>query len=384
MRQAKGRPQVAHVFVGRSPLRRIEATDGVRAGQYPGRMTALSVLDLSPVPAGSTESEALHHTIDLARHAESLGYRRHWLAEHHGIPSVASSAPEVLIGHVAAATQQIRVGSGGIMLPNHSSLRIAEAFKVLEALHPGRIDLGIGRAPGTDQLTALALRRSREALGADDFPEQLGELLAFGGVASFEPGHPFARIRAIPTDVPLPPVFLLGSSDYSAQLAAVSGLGFAFAAHINPGGATDALRAYRERFVAGIVQRPHAILTVSVAVGEDDEHGDALASSANLSMVMLRSGRPGPLPSVETALAFKPDPQQAAILAQTRRAMISGGPDRVRARLEELLTATAADELMVTTNVHDHEQRKASYTRLAQALDIAPAPGPLVAAVAGV
>ncbi len=337
-------------------------------------MTALSVLDLSPVTAGSSESDALHHTIDLARHVEALGYRRHWLAEHHGIPSVASSSPEVLIGHVAMATSRIRVGSGGIMLPNHASLRIAEAFKVLEGLHPGRIDLGIGRAPGTDQLTALALRRSREALGADDFPDQLGELLAFGGVGAFPPGHPFKRIKAIPTDVQLPPVFLLGSSGFSAQLAAEWGLGFAYAAHINPGGAADALRAYRERFTPGVVDAPHAILTLSIVVGEDDEHGDALASSANLSMVMLRSGRPGPLPAVETALAFRPTPDQDAILAQTRRAMISGGPDRVRARVEELMVATAADELMVTTNVHEHEQRKASYTRLAQTLDIAPAP----------
>ncbi|MCW3014966.1 MAG: class flavin-dependent oxidoreductase [Solirubrobacterales bacterium] len=344
-------------------------------------MTALSVLDLSPVPAGSTESQALHSTIDLARHVENLGYRRHWLAEHHGIPSVASSSPEVLIGHVAAATRWIRVGSGGIMLPNHSALRIAEAFKVLEALHPGRIDLGIGRAPGTDQLTALALRRSREALGADDFPEQVGELLAFGGAASFPPGHPFARIKAIPTNVQLPPVFLLGSSDYSAQLAAVSGLGFAFAAHINPGGATEALRTYRERFVPGGFgsDRPHAILTVSVVVGDDDEHGERLASSANLSMVMLRTGRPGPLPSVETAMAFKPNGEQAAILAQTQRSMISGGPERVRARLEEMLVASAADELMVTTNVHDHAERKASYARLAAAMGIAPLAKGLVA-----
>ncbi len=347
-------------------------------------MTALSVLDLSPVPAGFTESQALHNTIDLARHVEALGYRRHWLAEHHGIPSVASSSPEVLIGHVAAATERIRVGSGGIMLPNHSSLRIAEAFKVLEALHPGRIDLGIGRAPGTDQLTALALRRSREALGADDFPEQLGELLAFSGEAEFRPGHPFARIRAIPTDVRLPPIFLLGSSDYSAQLAAVSGFGFAFAAHISPGAAVGALRQYREAFVPGLTDRPHAILTTSVVVGEDDEHGERLGSSGALSMVMLRSGRPGPLPSVETAMAFKPDAQQAAILAQTKRAMISGGPATVRARLEELLVASGADELMVTSNVHDHEERKASYTRLAQALDIAPAPDPVVEAAARV
>ncbi|WP_354699948.1 hypothetical protein DSM112329_00205 [Paraconexibacter sp. AEG42_29] len=335
-------------------------------------MTAISVLDLTPVPEGSTESQALHNTIDLARHVDALGYRRHWLAEHHGIPSVASSSPEVLIGHVAMATERIRVGSGGIMLPNHSSLRIAEEFKVLEALHPGRIDLGIGRAPGTDQLTALAIRRSREALTADDFPNQLGELLAWGGHAEFPAGHPYARIKAIPTDVMLPPVFLLGSSDYSAQSAAVNGLGFAFAAHINPGGAIGALRMYREQFVPGYVERPHAILTLAVIVGEDDEHAAQLASSGHLSMVMLRAGRPGPIPSVETAMRFQPtDPQQRMILEQVKRSMISGGPETVRARVEELMVSSGADELMVTTLVHDHEERKASYTRLAAALDIA-------------
>jgi luciferase family oxidoreductase group 1 len=347
-------------------------------------MTALSVLDLSPVPSGSTESQALRNTIDLARHADALGYRRHWLAEHHGIPSVASSSPEVLIGHVAMATERIRVGSGGIMLPNHSSLRIAEEFKVLEALHPGRIDLGLGRAPGTDQLTAIAIRRSREALAADDFPQQLGELLAWGGHAEFPKDHPFRRIQAIPTDVLLPPVYLLGSSDYSAQAAAVNGLGFAFAAHINPGGATDALRGYRERFVPGYVERPHAILTVAAIVGEDDAHAERLASSSHLSMLMLRSGRPGPIPTVETALAYVPrTPQEEQILAQTRRSVISGGPETVRARLEELMVKTGADELMVTTLVHDHEERKASYTRLAEAMDIA-APEPAPGAAAGV
>jgi luciferase family oxidoreductase group 1 len=270
------------------------------------------------------------------------------------------------------ATARIRVGSGGIMLPNHSALRIAEEFKVLEALHPGRIDLGIGRAPGTDQLTALAIRRSREALTADDFPQQLGELLAWGGHAEFPPDHPFRRIQAIPTDVLLPPVYLLGSSDYSAQAAAGNGLGFAFAAHINPSGAAEALRSYRETFVPGYVERPHAILTVAAIVGEDDEHAERLASSSHLSMVMLRSGRPGPIPSVETAMAYRPrNPQEEHLLEQTRRSIISGGPEKVRARLEELMVRAGADELMVTTLVHDHEERKASYTRLAQAMDIA-------------
>jgi luciferase family oxidoreductase group 1 len=281
----------------------------------------------------------------------------------------------VLIGHVATATRNLRVGSGGIMLPNHAPLRIAEEFRVLEALHPGRIDLGIGRAPGTDQITAYALRRSREAMMADDFGEQLGELLAFGGRMAFPENHPFARIHAIPSDVPLPPVFLLGSSDYSAQAAAQTGLGFAFAAHINPHGAVDALRDYRARFTPGHDgARPHAILALAVVVGEDDAHADRLASSARLAMVRLRSGRPGPLPSVEEALAHEYDPQEEALLRGMDKVILAGGPETIRARVEELVVATAADEVMVTTMVHDPEERRQSYARLADALGIAPAP----------
>lgn len=333
----------------------------------------LSVLDLSPVSEGVPASQAVHNTVDLARAVDGLGYRRFWLAEHHAIPSVASSAPEVLIGHVAAATTHLRVGSGGIMLPNHAPLRIAEEFKVLEALHPGRIDLGIGRAPGTDQITAFALRRSREALIADDFNEQLAELLAFAGERAWPERHPFGRIRAIPDDVPLPPVFLLGSSDHSAQVAAAAGFGFAFAAHINPRGATDALRLYRERFVAGETERPHAILAVAAIVGEDDDHATFLSQSARLSFVKLRSNTPIPLPRPEDAAAYAYSPQEEGLLRGVDRALIAGGPDTVRARLEELAIAAQADEVMVTTHVHDHEERKRSYTRLAQAMDLAPA-----------
>ena len=193
----------------------------------------LSVLDLSPVPAGSTSGQALRNTIDLAHLADRLGYTRYWLAEHHNFPGIASSAPEILIERVATETTHLRVGSGGIMLPNHAPLKVAETFRVLEALHPGRIDLGIGRAPGTDTRTALALRRSRAALGADDFPEQLAELLAFSS-GHFPAGHPFESVIAVPTDVDLPPIWLLGSSDYSAQAAAALGLGYAHAHHINP------------------------------------------------------------------------------------------------------------------------------------------------------
>jgi luciferase family oxidoreductase group 1 len=336
-------------------------------------MTSLSVLDLSPVRSGVPQAQALQDTLDLARFVDGMGFKRYWLAEHHAIPSVASSAPEVLIGHVASATEHLRVGSGGVMLPNHAPLRVVEEFKVLEALHPGRIDLGIGRAPGTDQLTALALRRSREALGADDFGEQLGELLGFGGVRPFPADHAFSRVHVVP-DVPLPPVYLLGSSDYSAQAAAATGLGFAFAAHINPHGATDALRDYRAQFVASDhgFAHPHAILALSVVVGEDDEHAERLASSMRLSTVRLRSGRPIPLPTVEEAQAYVYDEHEEALLRGIRANGVVGGPEKVRARLEELIVAGAADEVMVMTHVHDPAERQASYARLADAMGLEP------------
>jgi luciferase family oxidoreductase group 1 len=331
-------------------------------------MPLLSVLDLSPVPAGRPESAALHASIDLARHVERLGFHRHWLAEHHSIPSVVSTAPEVLIGHVAAATSTIRVGSGGMMLPNHAPLRVAEQFKVLEALHPGRIDLGIGRAPGSDQVAALAIRRSREALMADDFTQQLAELLCVSGMRPWPETHPFRALRAMPTDVALPPVFLLGSSDFSAQVAAVNGMGFAFAGHINPGGAQGAMQLYRERFVPSPERaEPHAILAAAVVVGEDEEDAERLAVPGRLSMVRLRQGRPEPIRSVEEALATRLTPQEEAIAAQARRAAVVGSPIAVREKLDELMGRTEADELMVTTHVADHEDRLASYERLAGA-----------------
>ena len=206
----------------------------------------LSVLDLSPVPTGSRPSQALHETLELARTAEAAGYHRYWLAEHHNIPSVVSTSPEVMIAAVAAATSSIRVGSGGIMLPNHSPLKVAETFRVLAGLYPDRIDLGIGRAPGTDQRTALALRRSRETLGADDFPEQYAELRAYA--EGFPGGHPFAPISAQPDDVPLPPVWILGSSTYGGQAAAALGTGFAYAGHFGTLDPAGVIASYREKF----------------------------------------------------------------------------------------------------------------------------------------
>ncbi|MGH2390437.1 MAG: LLM class flavin-dependent oxidoreductase [Chloroflexota bacterium] len=326
----------------------------------------LSILDLSPVASGSSSPQALRNTIDLARLADRLGYTRYWLAEHHNMPGVASSAPEILIGHVASVTTRIRVGSGGVMLPNHTALKVVETFRVLEALHPNRIDLGIGRAPGTDQTTALALRRSREALGADDFPAQLAEMLAFAD-NRFPEGHPFQAVVAVPTDVALPPLWLLGSSGYSAQAAATLGLGFAFAHHISPENAVPAMRAYRAEFrPSARFAEPRTILAVSAICAETDEQAAELATSMDLSFLRLRSGRPGLLPSIEEATAY---PYTAAERAQiqsyhSRRAV--GSPATVEARLRELVDRTGADELMVLTMVHRHEDRLRSYELLAE------------------
>ncbi len=326
----------------------------------------LSVLDLSPVGTGSSAAQAVQNTLSLARLADRLGYTRYWLAEHHNMPGIASSAPEVLIGAVARETTRLRVGSGGIMLPNHAPLRVVETFRVLEALHPGRIDLGIGRAPGTDQMTAFALRRSREALRADDFPAQLGELLAFAH-DQFPAGHPFQSVRAVPVDVPLPPVWLLGSSDYSAQVSAALGMGFAFARHISPDGAVEAMALYREQFTpSDTLPEPKTILAVSVICADTDARADVLASSPALSFLRLRSGQPGLLPSPEEAQAYPYTPTERAQIEASRARHVIGSPSVVRAQLDELIAQTGADELMITTMVHAHAERLHSYELLAE------------------
>jgi luciferase family oxidoreductase group 1 len=338
-----------------------------------------SVLDLSPIPAGSTARDALRNTIDLAQHAERLGCRRYWLAEHHNTASLASSAPEVLIGHVAAATSTIRVGSGGIMLPNHSALHVAEAFKLLEALHPGRIDLGIGRAPGTDGLTAYALRRSREALTAEDFPDQMHELLGFLG-DGFPDDHPFGRITASPAGVEPPDLWMLGSSDFGGRFAARLGIGFAFAHHINPGPAIATMRAYRAAFRPSRHRaQPATILAVSSVCAATDDDAEELAATVDLSMVRFaqgrvgggpeRPGRAGPQgpPSFDEARAYVYSPEEEAIRRRNRARYIVGGVDRVLARITELADAAGADEVMVTTMVHDHGARRRAYELLADA-----------------
>ena len=329
---------------------------------------ALSVLDLSPVPSGTSSAQALRNTIELAQAAERWGYRRYWLAEHHNTPGLASSAPEVMIGQVAAATARIRVGSGGIMLPNHSSLHVAETFRVLEALFPGRIDLGIGRAPGTDGVTAAALRRSADAFGAEDFPSQLAELLAYAG-DGFPDDHPFATVSAAPADVPLPPIWILGSSEYGAQVAAMMGCGFAFARHLNPRGAEAIMALYRETFrPSPAMERPTAILAVSAIAAETPGRAEELASSMGLGLIRMRQGRPIKLPTPEEAAAHRYTPGELDQIRRYRRAQVLGDAEGVRDELLALAERTGADEVMVMTSVHDHGERLRSYERIAAAL----------------
>ena len=330
----------------------------------------LSVLDLAPVSAGSTSAEALRRTLDLARLADSLGYTRYWLAEHHNTALIASSAPEVLIGHVASVTEHLRVGSGGVMLPNHAPLKVAETFRTLLALHPGRIDLGLGRAPGTDSLTALALRRSRAALTADDFPAQLEELLGFFG-GGFPEDHPFRRIRAVPEDAGAPEVWLLGSSDFSARLAAEQGLAFAFAHHINPHPAVEALRLYRERFrPSAQLAEPRALLAVSAICAETDERADELARPADLTWLRFAQGRLGPLPSVAEATAYPYTEEELSVVRMNRARTFVGSPAAVRERLARLAAEAGVSEVMLTTMTHGHEDRRRSYELLAEAFGV--------------
>ncbi len=341
----------------------------------------LSVLDLAPVPSGSTGAQALRNSIALAKAVDKLGYTRYWFAEHHNMPSIASSVPEVMIGQVARETTHLRVGSGGVMLPNHPPLKIAETFRMLEALFPGRIDLGIGRAPGTDPLTAYALRRNPDRLRAEDFPEHLGELMAFAN-GDFPADHPFQAIRAMPEDAGFPPLFLLGSSDYSAKLAGELGLGFAFAHHIQPNNALLALDLYRRSFQpAATLAQPHAILAVAVICAETNARAEELAASVALAIVRLRSGQALPFPSPEEARAYPYTPEERAQAAAYRRStQIVGDPASVRAQLDALAAQTRANELMITTLIHDHAERVRSYELLAEVYHL-PAPVALGAVV---
>lgn len=335
----------------------------------------ISVLDLSPIPSGAPASQALHDTVELARTAEAAGYRRFWLAEHHNIASVTSSSPEVMIAAVASATSTIRVGSGGIMLPNHSPLKVAETFRALNGLFPSpdgsgsRIDLGLGRAPGTDPRTAIALRRSHQALTADDFPDQFAELRGY--VDGFDPDHPFHGIVAQPDDVPLPPVWILGSSYYGAQAAAAFGTGFAYAGHFGGADAGEATRIYRRNFRPSEgpgAQGPHVILGAAAIAHPDAERARALGRANALSMARLRTGTPGPLPSPEEALAHDWSAAEEHVAHGMASKVSVGTPEEVAEDLVRKAREADADELMITTAIHDADERRQSVELVAKAL----------------
>ena len=333
---------------------------------------ALGVLDQSPISAGSSGSAALANTVDLAQLVERLGYRRYWIAEHHGMPMLASPSPEVLIAAVAARTTGLRVGSGGVMLPHYSPFKVAETFSMLSGLFPGRIDLGLGRAPGSDYATMVALQRDRRRRLPDDFPEQLDELL---GLLEdrIPPEHPLARLTRLPGRPETPEVWLLGSSAQSAVWAAELGLPYAFADFNNPGG-TELAQAYRRGFEpSGRLSEARVAVAVSVICADDGEEAERLASSTRMAFVLLRSGRPIEVPPVDQALLFLDGAVDAGALGGRR--LIVGGPGEVRAGIEAVAADYGADEVLVVTITHDHDARRRSYELVAEAFGLVGAMG---------
>lgn len=326
------------------------------------RLPPLSVLDLAPVPQGTRPSEAVRRTTDLAQLAERLGYVRYWFAEHHSMPSVASSSPEILIGYVAGATRRIRVGSGGIMLPNHAPLRVAEAFRTLAALYPDRIDLGLGRAPGADLNASRAMR----AFNGEDFPHLLAEMQAFTH-GRFADEHPFREVRAVPDDVPLPPIWILGSSGASASYAGKAGMGYSYASHFSPAPAAPAFAAYRESFTSSTqFSAPHTILGVAVVCADTTERARYLAATMQLAWLRIRRGQFLPLPSPDEALAYPyTDAEREGVRGYEAMAVV-GNVDEVRTRLAAMAADCQADELMIVSNIYDHRERLRSYELLAQ------------------
>ncbi len=331
----------------------------------------LSVLDLVPLQSGVDSAGAIAESVALAQAAESLGYLRYWFAEHHNTKSLASGAPEIMIAHVASQTEHLRLGAGGVMLPNHSPLKIIETFRLLEALHPGRIDLGLGRAPGTDGITAFAMRRSREAMSADDYPEQLAELIAYDD-GGFPADHPFRAITAILHDVKMPPLWILGSSPFSSELAAGAGLAYAFAGHINGAGAIPALRSYRANFVPSTRNpEPRSMLAVSVTVGETPEHATALNQINKLMLVRLRTGRTDQLyPTLDEAQSYQFTLAEQHLIDSMPLRSIVGDIELVQTQLREMVTEAQADELMVTTFLAEKADRIRTITSLATAFGL--------------
>lgn len=333
---------------------------------------ALSVLDQCPVPTGATAGDVLHHSIDLARHVEALGYRRFWVTEHHNHPGVVASAPVVLAGQVAAATTSIRVGSGGVMLPNHAPIVVAEQFGTLEALYPGRIDLGIGRAPGTDEATARALRRHNGAITSEDFPQELETLLDFFA-GTFPDGHPYQGVRAIPAEGNKPAFWLLGSSEYSARLAGRMGLPFAFAHHFNPEVAESAMASYRRAFrPSAELAQPTSLISVAVVCADDTARAQWLHGSLRLWLLPRRTGRPRTLPSPQEAAAFPFTDADRAEVAKQSSAHVVGDAATVLEQLGQLAARTGADEVMITTIAFSHHDRLRSYELLAEATGMSP------------
>jgi len=332
-------------------------------------MAFLSILDLAPVPEGSDVSQSLANTIDLARHAEALGYNRYWLAEHHNMPGIASAATSVVIGAVAAATKTIRVGAGGVMLPNHAPLVIAEQFGTLNALYPGRIDLGLGRAPGSDQATARALRRTLQG-DVDGFPQDVMELLNW-----LQPAQPGQRIIANPGEGQAVPVWILGSSTYGAQLAAHMGLPYAFASHFAPGDLMRAIDIYRQTFrPSAYLDRPYVMAGYNAFVADTDEEARLLFTSVQQAFVNLRSATPGKLPPPVEGYYERLDAGSRAMIDGALSCSAIGSPATAKAALEAFIAKTGADELMLTSQIWDPAARIRSITLLAQALGLTTGP----------
>lgn len=327
-------------------------------------MIVLSVLDLAPIVAGGTPAQALNNSRDLARHAERLGYKRYWLAEHHNMPGIASAATAVAIAHVAGGTSTIRVGAGGIMLPNHAPLVIAEQFGTLASLYPGRIDLALGRAPGTDQVTAQALRRTLDA-NMDDYPRDVMELMYY-----FREPEPNQRVRAIPGAGTKVPVWILGSSTYGAQLAAALGLPYGFASHFAPAELDQAVAIYRANYRPSEESpEPYLMVGASVIAAPTDEEARYLFSSQQQAFVNLRTGNPGPLPPPIEGFEENLDPRAKFILAQALSCSIVGSLDTVKRGLKDFAARTGADEIIATANIFDHASRVRSYEIAAAARD---------------
>ena len=331
-------------------------------------MVPISILDLSPIVEGGDAGQSLRNSLDLARHVEALGYRRFWMAEHHNLPGIASAATAVALAHIAAGTKSITIGAGGIMLPNHAPLMVAEQFGTLAALHPGRVELGLGRAPGSDQLTMRAMRRNLLA-GDDQFPRDVVELMNY-----FRPVEPGQRLQAVPGAGLDVPIWILGSSLFGAQLAAYLGLPFAFASHFAPAAMMEAIAIYRERYdpTHGL-PKPRLMLGVTCVAAESDDEARFLFSSLQQSTLNNRTGTPGRVPPPVAGFVESLDPYQRAVIDDAFSAAVVGGPETVRRGLEDFAQRTGADELMVTANIYDHEKRKRSFEIIAEVGGVTPA-----------